>query len=95
MGIFLICFPLFICLFLGSPVQPRAAKNRPIQPERTAVKMAATVFVRLRNHLDFLKLYVLRGVTSLRFLAGGVLEVFVDTLDVVQADISGFKLVKN
>jgi hypothetical protein len=41
---FLICFPLFICLFLGSPVQPRAAENRPIQPERTAVKMAATDF---------------------------------------------------
>ena len=50
---------------------------------------------RFRNHLDFLKIYVLGGVTSLRFLAGGVLEVFVDTLDVVQADISGFKLVKN
>jgi hypothetical protein len=43
-GKLLICFPLFICLFLGSPVQPRAAKNRPIQPERTAVKMAATDF---------------------------------------------------
>jgi hypothetical protein len=59
-----------------------------------AIENGGQNFCQITKPFGFLELYVLRGVTSLRFLAGGVLEVFVDSLDVVQADISGFKLVK-
>ena len=72
---------------MGSPV-------RPMQPKRSAEKMAATDFCQITKPFGFLDFCVLRGVTDLGFLAGGVLEVFVGSLDVVQVDISGFLLVK-
>ena len=75
---------------MGSPVQPKSANTA----GALGSKNGGHKFCQITKPFGFLDFCVLRGVTALRFLAGGVLEVFVDSLDVVQVDIFSFKLVK-
>ena len=75
---------------VGSPVQPKSANTA----GALGSKNGGHKFCQITKPFGFLDFCVLRGVTDLGFLAGGVLEVFVGSLDVVQVDISGFLLVK-